>query len=610
MSENAKTMAFVGIGMAALVVALVARPSAARLNKEDLVGVNLTKKFTNPDDAKRIKIIKFNEDTATLREFEAGEGPGGLWTMPSKDGYPADAKQQMSQASMSLKDCNILFVQSEDRADHELYGVIEPSTALKPGQKGVGARVTLLDSNNDPLVDLIIGKERKESEGQYYVREVGRDVVYVIKIDPTKLSTQFEDWIEKDLLKLDAWDLSQIEVKDYSVELVADVGPNGQLVPVIDWNRRADMTLAYNDKDAKWEALKLQSYDPKKKQYVDFTITEDEELNTTSLNDLKSALDDLKIVDVVRKPKGLSEDLKAGDDFLNNVEARRDLILRGFLATSDPSGQNMEFISSDGEVIATLKNGAEYVLRFGNLNTGAEGEQGKPAGEGKPEDKGSAHSDVHRYLFVMARMNEAAVKQPELQTLPDLPPDAAAAADAKPEGEADAAAATDAAKQEPAAGEEKQKTETDKPADAAAQTDTKDAATDTKDAVDKPENPKEESAEAGKEGSDKENKQKEVARIMAERKRIEDENQRKQAEYQDTLKAGHEKVKELNLRFGDWYFVVDNDVFNKLRLGREGVVKKKGAKEGANQVSPPGGLPGALPGGGIPGLPPIPGAGS
>jgi len=33
------------------------------------------------------------------------------------------------------------------------------------------------------------------------------------------------------------------------------------------------------------------------------------------LNALKTALDDLKIVDVVRKPAGLSNDLKAGEEF-------------------------------------------------------------------------------------------------------------------------------------------------------------------------------------------------------------------------------------------------------------------------------------------------------
>jgi hypothetical protein len=91
---------------------------------------------------------------------------------------------------------------------------------------------------------------------------------------------------------------------------------------------------------------------------------------------------------------------------------------------------------------------------------------------------------------------------------------------------------------------------------------------------------------------------------MAERKRVEDENQRKQKEYDETVAKAKEKVKDLNLRFGDWYFIVDNDVFNKIRLGREGVVKKKAAKESGDKAANPAGAPGTA----IPGLPKIPGA--
>ena len=46
------------------------------------------------------------------------------------------------------------------------------------------------------------------------------------------------------------------------------------------------------------------------------------------------------------------------------------------------------------------------------------GEPGDAAGKDKKDDKGG----IHRYLFVMARLNKDAVKRPELVTLPDLPP--------------------------------------------------------------------------------------------------------------------------------------------------------------------------------------------
>ena len=177
--------------------------------------------FRSTEDAKRLRIVRFDEDTATLREFEVAE-QDGLWSIPSKDGYPADAAQQMAEAATSLMDRKILHVASKNAGDHEQYGVIDPlSPKLEAGPEGRRhARHDVGRRTNKPLVDLIVGKAVKDAEGQRYVREAGRDVVYVIEIDPTKLSTNFEDWIEKDLLKLNAWDLQQVEIKDYSAELV------------------------------------------------------------------------------------------------------------------------------------------------------------------------------------------------------------------------------------------------------------------------------------------------------------------------------------------------------------------------------------------------------
>ena len=191
MTENAKTITFVVVGLLAIVVGLMTAPSSAEVDEETLNGVNLTKAFDDPDAAKRLRIVRFDEETATLREFEVAE-QDGLWSIPSKDGYPADAAKQMAEAATSLMDRKILHLASKNAGDHEQYGVIDPlSPKLEPGQKGVGTRVTMSDAQNKPLVDLIVGKAVRDAEGQRYVREAGRDVVYVIEIDPSKLSTEF-----------------------------------------------------------------------------------------------------------------------------------------------------------------------------------------------------------------------------------------------------------------------------------------------------------------------------------------------------------------------------------------------------------------------------------
>ena len=63
--------------------------------------------------------------------------------------------------------------------------------------------------------------------------------------------------------------------------------------------------------------------------------------------------------------------------------------------------------------------------------------------------------------------------------------------------------------------------------------------------------------------------------IQAERERIEKENQRKQDEYDRQVADGKKRVSELNARFADWYYVISNEVFQKLHLSRDELIKKK-----------------------------------
>ena len=345
MTENAKTITFVLIGLLAVAVGVYSRPTSSVVDEQEQIDRNLTENFDSTDEAKRLRIVRFDEDTATLREFEVAE-QDGLWSIPSKSDYPADAAQQMAQAATSLMDRKILSVVSSNAGDHEEFGVTDPlSPKLEVGQKGVGTRVTMSDVHDNPLADLIIGKAVKDAEGQRYVREAGRDIVYVIEIDPTKLSTNFEDWIEKDLLKLNSWDLQQAQIKDYSAEMHVVMRQDGSPGLGLSMDPRSEMTLAYNDADSKWSAEKLQKFDAATKSYAEFKLAEDEELNNETLNALKTALDDLQIVDVVRKPQGLSNDLKAGADFMNNVEALQNLVSKGFIPAQPPEPAELKSLS-------------------------------------------------------------------------------------------------------------------------------------------------------------------------------------------------------------------------------------------------------------------------
>lgn len=573
MSEMAKSMIFVATALVAMIAAFATRPRTEELEVQSLVGKNLTKGFNDPDAAKRLRIVRFNEDTAVLSEFDVAE-VDGLWTIPSKDGYPADAERQMAEVATSLLDREILQVVSSSAADHEQYGVVDPlSPKLVAGQKGVGTRVEVSDVHGEKLVDLIVGQAVKDAPKQRYVRDADRDAVYVVEIDPTKLSTNFADWIEKDLLKLNPWDLQKVEIHDYSAEFYR-VLTNQGLATQVNWLPRTEMTLGYDDQKAKWSPIRLRKFDPDSKEYVNFELTDDEVLNDEKLNAMKGALDDLRIVDVAQKPEGLSGNLKAGESFLNNAEAQADLEERGFGAVAFDGGERDDIISTEGEVICTMKDGAEYVLRFGALQLDENG-GGKSS---EDEEAASTKSDegVHRYLFVMARFNEQAVAKPELQELPALPEGAS--------DEEETASTSDDANE--ATGDESEA----KGEDTAAAG--------------------EESEAKGEDASAAESDD-QLKALIAERERIEKENRRKLDEYEATLKRGREQVQELNDRFGDWYYVVDDSTVGKIRLGRDDVIKQKDKEQDGESASADGdasqfGTPGQA----IPGLPSLPGTGS
>ncbi|TWT42456.1 DUF4340 domain-containing protein [Botrimarina hoheduenensis] len=555
MKESSTTLAFLGTATLAVLIAIGTRPSDATYEVDDLIGKPLTKAFT-PEEAKSLKILSFNEETATLREFEVTEADG-VWSIPSQGGYPADAEQQMADASTAVMDREVLAIVSQSAGDHPEFGVVEPSPNLQVGQTGVGKRVTLAKGDGTALVDLIIGKQVKDEPDQRYVRRVNQDVVYIVDLDDASLSTKFEDWIEDDLLDLSPFDIERVRIKDYTAELVLQ-----GFQPSIEWDRRTDMTLRYDDSESKWQADKLLAFDTRANDYRPFDLSELEQLNDASLGELKSALDDLRIVDVERKPAGLSADLRAGEDFLNNRESVGSLVRRGFAPVPMEDGQT-EILSSEGEVVCSLKTGVEYVLRFGNLQAATE--EGSADMETDPADPSATPAEgagVNRYLFLSVRLNEDLIEKPTLEDLPELP-----------EGTQDG--------------------NTDEAADTADD-----------------ETPNDESNEADEDGqtdqdaADAAAPSEEVAALIAERKAIEERNQQALDSYQASLKSARERVADLNARFGDWYYVIANEVYKKIRLGRDKVITAKEPETDdatAQETTTTTGF--GAPGAAIPGLP-------
>ncbi|MFM9059957.1 MAG: DUF4340 domain-containing protein [Planctomycetaceae bacterium] len=535
-----RTLAFVGVGAALLAAGWLALPRFTPTKVQPEAERVLFPELSDAGKAASLEIVSFDDKLATLAPFKVAQA-GGVWVLPAHENYPADAKDQLAAAATELVDLRFLNVHSTSAGDHEACGVIEPDAEkIKVGMTGVGQLVEIRDAAGNRLARLIIGKEDKRPgpplEGGRklrFVRRAGQDPVYVVEIDTSKFTTRFEDWIEKDLLKLSPWDIRRVVIDDSSCSFSIDEA-SGRLM--ISQDRRGLFDLAHDDKAAAWSVVKLEAFDKARKPKP-APLGPDEELASGRLNDLKNALCDLKIIDVARKPAGLSGELRAEKTFMEDLEAKRSLAQRGFYAFD--SG---DIVSSDGETVVGTKDGVEYVLRFGNGTTvggvGGKPDDG-PDGEGQGEVTG-------RYLFVMARFNEGLLEKPVLEPVPEAPADEAAKDEAKKKDEEDK---KDEAQPDAEPAREEAAGDDGKPAGAAEEL------------------AKADEAEAKAQAA------------IEERRRVERENRRKQEEYDEKVKGGQKRVRELNNRFADWYYVVSDAEYAKIHLDRAELVQKKPAGE-------------------------------
>jgi len=525
--------------------------------------------LTDVQKAASLEILQYDEELATLYPFKVVKS-GGVWVLPSHQNYPADAKDHLAAAATELVDLKTLDVVSESPGDHEVYGVIEPDREkIKPGMTGIGQLIEIRDASGSKLARLVVGKEDKQpgtaaagGRRLRFVRKAGQDPVYRVEIDTSKFTTKFDDWIEKDLLKLTPWDVRRVEIDNYTL---AAVESGGRLR--VEQQRDERMRLAYDDKGSKWTLTSFETFPEGAASDDEPTsrgLNDDEELASAALNDLRNALGDLKIVDVARKPSGLSADLKAEESFTKDLEAVSSLQQRGFLPL-----QSGEILSTEGQTVVGMKDGVEYVLRFGAGTTVAE--PGKAEADGDTDEGADTGEVSARYLLVMARFNEDLLEKPDLEDLPPLPEEKADKADTeKPDAEKPDAAKPDAEKPD-AEKPDSEKSDAAKPDAADAEKGEAEQVADVKQAdAEKADEPS--AAELLKQADEAEAAMQ--AAIEA-RRRVERENRRKQEAYDDKIDAGQKRVRELNGRFADWYYIVSEDEFNKIHLDREKVVKAK-----------------------------------
>ena len=524
MNENKKTITFLVAAIVAVAIATFTSPTKRDPSaKPNLMGQALFESF-DPRAVTGIEIVEVDEEDIQTKSIEVTQTDKGWFIRrPGKADYPANADNQLKDVASILFDLRIIDQAGEGAGEHSKLGVLDPSKA-DPTQSGIGRLIHLKNSSGSNLASLIIGEEVEGLPSTYFVRKPEQNAVFRVEVRNARdVSSKFVDWVEQDFLDLDKFKIRQVTLDNYDVNLA-----QGQI-------NRSNNPYVLNFADSKWSLSRS-------------ALKDSEELNKEALDAMKDALDDLEIIDVERKPEILVKNLEQGREFFNNLrDANNQAVVqslqqKGFytIAAKDASGQTVpKVVSNKGEVLVGMESGVEYVLRFGEIYRG-------------PEEDENASGDS-RYIYAFARVNESLLSPPELEPLPS-------AGGAKgPEGEKGPVAKPGTPPNFTPPTAPPSITPPPPPAGATAKTSqkspevTENNSSSTKDA---------------QQAKKKAEQDAEVARIKA-------SNARKQGEYDAKVAKARQKVSELNQNLAGWYYVISNDVYEKIRLDRPSFVKSK-----------------------------------
>lgn len=350
-------------------------PGADR--ESELIGEVFYPEFTEPDQAASLELIIWDDEEKKTKNFEIKK-VDELWTIPSYDDYPVESAEQLIDTAGSVINIKREYSAGKGADTHARFGVIDPNdpeAKLKESNQ-IGDRIVLKDDSGNVVCDLIIGNAEEEastsdqtaSDGlvkgkRYYVRQPGEDQTFVAELN-LQISTDFENWIETDLLQVADASVKQLLVRTYDVENKKIEITGGEPFPMK--SNESELILEKEGMDWKLDGLN------------EATETLDASPISTLSNDLKS----LKIIHVERKPvfqdsntpvlngdltANLPKGLNTRSEMRVTQESWSVITPYGFLP-SFADGKTMKsltVLSSSGEFDFSTDAGLVYHLKFG-----------------------------------------------------------------------------------------------------------------------------------------------------------------------------------------------------------------------------------------------------
>ncbi|MCC7236269.1 MAG: DUF4340 domain-containing protein [Bryobacterales bacterium] len=346
-NQWAITFAFAAAAAALVAVAARVQPETYQAAIFSDQGEDLFPALTGANAVQSIEIVDYNADQAVARPLKV-ELRKGRWVLASHGDYPAEARDRLAQTAGALVGLKKDAVASDRWDDQAQYGVIDPLDQKNPSLTGRGKRVTLLGAHGTKLAEIVLGTAVPNRSGYRYARIPGQKRIYAVQTaaDP---SARFEDWVEADLLHVDAGGISRLIVNSYTIDEMT-----GTLAHV----RRRVMT----PNGENWDA---------------------------AARSAAQTLAGLRVAGARAKPKLLAEQLRTRQLALS-LETVMSLRARGFFIL--PNGQ---LLANAGEAVVETTQGFVYTLRFGEVaGSSLDGEPGQtPAAV-------AVQSGGDRFLFV------------------------------------------------------------------------------------------------------------------------------------------------------------------------------------------------------------------
>jgi hypothetical protein len=374
MTEMRKTLTFAGAAVVLVALAVATTPRQKAPDEFFDQGETFFPDFTDPNSARTLEVVTWDEATGSAVPFKVTY-QGGRWTIPSHHGYPADGKDRLAKTAAGVIGVTKDDFRTDNAADYEACGVVDPLDTSSPSASGRGQRVTIKGDNDVVLADLIIGKSFEGREGFRLVRVPGEKRVYGARIN-LEVSTQFKDWIEPDLMMIDKEEIDRVVLKDYSIDETT-----GRL------NVRDEVTV---NKDG--ESWKMTGTPAGK------------EVDTYKVGNLVRAVDELSIEGVRPKPEGLTASLgRAGGGVSISQSDMISLQDHGFYFARDG-----RLVSNEGELQTRTSDGVTYTLRFGEVVVG----QGLAVTAGAAGGAQEGATGENRYLMITASFDRALFPEP------------------------------------------------------------------------------------------------------------------------------------------------------------------------------------------------------